>query len=58
MCEWWLAHWGLFGVLGWWWGSGSGCFLRLLVFGIVGGLAMCEWWLAHWRADRGWGRYV
>jgi hypothetical protein len=37
----------LCGALGWWWGSESGCFLRLLVFGIVGGLAMCEWWLAH-----------
>ena len=48
MCKRWLAHWGLCGGLGWWWGSGSGCFLRLFVFGSVGGLAMCEWWLSHW----------
>ena len=27
----------LCGVLGWWWGSGSGCFLRLFVFG------ECRW---------------
>lgn len=34
-------------VLGWWFGCGIGCFLRLLSFGSVGRLAMCEWRLTH-----------
>lgn len=49
MCEWWLAHSGVGGVSGWWFGRGSGGFLRLLVFGNVGWLAMCQWLLAHCR---------
>ena len=53
MCEWWLAHCGVDGVLVWCRVCGSGCFLRLLCVGSVCCLAMCEWWLAHCGAGRG-----
>ena len=53
MCEWRLSHWGLCGVLVWWWNRGSGCFLWLLCVGSACCLAMCEWLLAHCGAGRG-----
>lgn len=57
MCEWWLAHCGVGGVLVRWRGRGNGCFPRLLCFGSVGESAMCEWWLAHCGAVRGVRRF-
>ena len=58
MCRRRLTHCGVGGVLGRWFGHGSGGFLRLLPFGSIGWLAMCQWRLAHCGVDGGFGGYA